>query len=93
MLRKVYLDRIRPYYHSEQLKAIVGIRRAGKSTIMKQIIDELSSTIERDRIIYFDFEDYEMSVYLEDPMRFYQILKTLTGERNAATSSWMKYII
>lgn len=78
MLRKVYLDRIRPYYHSEQLKAIVGVRRAGKSTIMKQIIEELSSTIERDRIIYFDFEDYEMSVYLEDPMRFYQILKTYT---------------
>ncbi len=78
MLRKAYIDRIRPYYHSEQLKAIVGVRRAGKSTIMKQIIEEISSTIEKDRIIYFDFENYEMSVYLDDPMRFYQILKTFT---------------
>lgn len=78
MIRKTYIDRIRPYYHSEQLKAIVGVRRAGKSTIMKQIIEELSSSIEKDRIIYFDFEDYEMSVYLDDPMRFYQILKTST---------------
>ncbi len=78
MLRKAYIDRIRPYYHSEQLKAIVGVRRAGKSTIMKQIIEEISSTIEKGRIIYFDFENYEMSVYLDDPMRFYQILKTFT---------------
>lgn len=44
MIRKIYLDRIRPYYHSEQLKAIVGARRSGKSTIMKQIVDEISIT-------------------------------------------------
>ena len=78
MIRRTYLDRIRPYFHSEQIKAIVGTRRAGKSTIMEQIIDELALTIERDRIIYFDFEDYEMSVYLDDPMRFYQLVKSCT---------------
>ncbi len=78
MIRRTYVDRIRPYFHSEQIKAIVGTRRAGKSTIMKQIIDELALTIERDRIIYFDFEDYEMSVYLDDPMKFYQMIKRCT---------------
>lgn len=75
MIRKTYLERIRPYYHSEQLKAIVGPRRAGKSTIMKQIMDELSSAIESSRILYFDFEDYDSSIYLEDPSRFYSIIK------------------
>ncbi len=75
MLRRTYLDRIRPYFHSEQIKAIVGSRRAGKSTIMKQIIEELSLSVSRDRIVYFDFEDYEMSIYLDDPKRFYQKVK------------------
>lgn len=74
MIRKIYLDRIRPYYHSEQLKAISGVRRAGKFTIMKQIVDELSLTISKDRILYLDFEDYEMSIYQDDPKRFLCIL-------------------
>ncbi len=75
MIRKTYLNRIRPYYHSEQLKAIVGPRRAGKSTIMKQIMDELSISAGVDRILYFDFEDYDSSIYLDDPLRFYSIIK------------------
>lgn len=75
MIRKTYLNRIRPYYHSEQLKAIVGPRRAGKSTIMKQIMDELSLSAGVDRILYFDFEDYDSSIYLDDPLRFYSIIK------------------
>lgn len=75
MLRRTYLDRIRPYFHSEQIKAIVGSRRAGKSTIMNQIIEELSLSVSRDRIVYFYFEDYEMSIYLDDPKRFYRIVK------------------
>lgn len=39
--REQYLERIRPFYDSEMVKVITGIRRCGKSTIMRQIIDEL----------------------------------------------------
>ena len=82
MIRKIYLDRIRPYYHSEQLKAIVGARRSGKSTIMKQIVDEISITISKERILYLDFEDYEMSIYQDDPKRFYQIIKNYVSGKD-----------
>lgn len=40
--REQYLERIRPFYDSEMVKVITGIRRCGKSTIMKQIIEEIS---------------------------------------------------
>ncbi len=82
MIRKLYLDRIRPYFHSEQIKAIVGPRRAGKSTIMRQITEELTPVVGKDRILYLDFEDYEMSIYMKDPERFYQIVKNFVGGKD-----------
>ena len=57
--REIYLKRIRPFYESEMVKVITGIRRCGKSTILRQIIDEIrESGIEENHIIYVNFEDY-----------------------------------
>ena len=53
-----YLSRIRPYYDSDLIKSIAGIRRCGKSTILKQIIEELSEYVSDDQLIFYDFEDY-----------------------------------
>lgn len=36
VIRELYLERIRPFYDSEMVKVITGIRRCGKSTIMRQ---------------------------------------------------------
>lgn len=58
--REMYLERIRPFYNSEMVKVITGIRRCGKSTIMKQMIQELKdSGIDDYKIIYINFEDYK----------------------------------
>lgn len=58
--RDLYLKRIRPFYNSEMVKVITGIRRCGKSTIMKQIIEELKDNgVPDKRIIYINFEDYQ----------------------------------
>ncbi len=58
--REQYLERIRPFYDSEMVKVITGIRRCGKSTIIRQIIDELKITGIKDKnIIYINFEDYQ----------------------------------
>jgi predicted AAA+ superfamily ATPase len=60
IVREQYLERIRPFYDSEMIKVITGIRRCGKSTIMKQIIDELTNRgIPGNYIIYINFEDYK----------------------------------
>ncbi len=58
--REIYLKRIRPFYDSEMVKVITGIRRCGKSTIMRQIIEELrEKDIAEKNILYINFEDYQ----------------------------------
>ena len=58
--REIYLERIRPFYNSEMVKVITGIRRCGKSTIMRQIISEIKELgIAEENIIYINFEDYK----------------------------------
>lgn len=58
--REIYLSRIRPFYESEMVKVITGIRRCGKSTIMRQIIDEIRANgVGEEYIVYINFEDYK----------------------------------
>lgn len=60
IIRERYLERLRPFYDSEMVKVLTGIRRCGKSTIMRQIIDELKQkNIDVEHIIYINFEDYK----------------------------------
>ena len=58
----MYLSRIRGFYDSDLVKILVGIRRCGKSVILKQIINELKEKgVDNEHITYinFDFIEYE----------------------------------
>lgn len=60
--REKYLNKIRAFYDSDLIKILVGIRRCGKSVILKQIMDELrEKNIDEEHIIYvnFEFVDFE----------------------------------
>ena len=58
--REIYLSRIRGFYDSDLVKILVGIRRCGKSVILKQIIDEIKEKgIKEDHILYINFEFIE----------------------------------
>ena len=60
--REMYLPRIRPFYDSDLIKILVGIRRCGKSVIMNQIADELiSSGVSKDHIVKINYELVEFS--------------------------------
>ena len=51
--REKYIGRIRPFFDSDIIKIITGIRRCGKSCILKAIINELiEKGIEEQEIIY-----------------------------------------
>lgn len=54
--REKYLSRIRPFYDSDVVKVITGIRRCGKSSILKSIINELTNNGKGDRIIYLPLD-------------------------------------
>lgn len=65
--REEYLKRIRGFYDQDLIKVITGIRRSGKSTLLKQMIDELKDKgVKQERIIYINFEDIEMSFIKND---------------------------
>ena len=54
--REKYLSKIRPFYDSDIIKVITGIRRCGKSSILKSIIEELEKRNLGDRIIYLPLD-------------------------------------
>lgn len=57
--REHYIEQVRPFYDSDLIKIITGVRRCGKSVIMEQIIKEISE--KTDNIIYLNFEDKKVS--------------------------------
>ena len=55
--REKYLTRIRPFYESDIIKVITGIRRCGKSFILKGIINELyQKGVKESQIIYIPLD-------------------------------------
>lgn len=65
--REMYLTKIRPFYHEDLIKVLVGVRRSGKSELLKQIRDEIMSIgVKKDHIIYLNFEIRENNP-LKDP--------------------------
>ncbi|MGN1399804.1 MAG: AAA family ATPase [Erysipelotrichaceae bacterium] len=54
--REKYLSKIRPLYDSDIVKVITGIRRSGKSYILKSIISEIESRNLSNRIIYLPLD-------------------------------------
>lgn len=78
--RKKYLDKLRPFYHSDIIKVITGIRRSGKSCIMKGVINELlSSGVPSSRIIYLPL-DKRGYKDIKTPEQLEKRIESLLGE-------------
>ena len=62
LIRENYLKKIRGFYHVDLIKVITGMRRSGKSVLLKQIAEELKlNDIDDDHIIFLNFELQENS--------------------------------
>lgn len=72
--REQILKRIRPFYDSELIKVLVGLRRSGKSVLLHQIIEELKyNGVEEEQIIYINFEDFQYS-HITDAEKLYHYI-------------------
>ena len=62
--RRLYIDRIRPFFNNELVKVLTGIRRAGKS-VMLELIKEalLEEGVHATQCIKFNFESMSTSEY------------------------------
>lgn len=73
--RELYLNKIRPFIDSDLIKVIIGIRRCGKSVLMKQIISEIKEKhVDDAHIIYLNFEDLQFS-FIENEIDLYRYIK------------------
>ena len=58
--RPIYVDKIMAYVNTPFVKILTGIRRCGKSTILKMLIDEMKEQGIRDeQILHYSFDSLE----------------------------------
>ena len=74
-LREQYLRRIRPFYRNEQIKMLTGVRRSGKTELLKMIQQELLSDSDEHHIVYLSFELLENREY-RNGLALYEYLQT-----------------
>lgn len=78
--RPLYIDKIMTYVDTPFVKVITGIRRCGKSTILRMIMEKLQKErgIPKDRIVSFRFDSMEY----EDmtAMRMFAMIKERISE-------------
>lgn len=76
VIRKRYLEKLISWKDHDIIKVITGIRRCGKSTLLKQFQDYLKDAGVADRqIISINFEDLEFEELL-DYKSLYQYVKS-----------------
>ena len=58
--RPIYVDKIMTYVNAPFIKILTGIRRCGKSTILKMLIDEVKKKgIRENQILHYSFDPLE----------------------------------
>ena len=68
--REMYLSRIRGFYDSDLVKILVGIRRYGKSVILKQIMNELKEKIIDEDKYYVFLDEIQKVEKFEEVVNF-----------------------
>lgn len=75
ILRPSYLEEIKPFINKQQIKIITGIRRSGKSTVLRLLKEKLLvEGVKHEQIIAVNFESFVYSELLE-ASKLYQFIK------------------
>ena len=79
--REIYMERIRPFMGQEIVKVLTGIRRCGKSVMLKLIRDELiSGGVDEEQILEINFETRAVD-YVKNVEETYNFIKK-TAKKN-----------
>ena len=76
--REHYLSQIRPFYESDLIKIITGIRRCGKSIILNQVRKELEA--QHKKCLFLDFELRPVRNKIPDADALISYVKEYLGE-------------
>ncbi|MEA1877943.1 MAG: ATP-binding protein [Bacteroidota bacterium] len=82
IIRDLYLNQLLEFMDKPLIKVITGIRRSGKSVILKLLQEELEARlIEKDRIIYLNFESFEFSDIDKADKLYFYVKERITGKK------------
>ena len=71
IIREHYMAQIRPFYESDLVKIITGIRRCGKSVILRQVLNELEAIGKRCLFLDFDLRPVRTKIPNADALISY----------------------
>ena len=76
--REHYISQVRPFYDSDLIKIITGIRRCGKSVILKQILEEIEASGKK--CLFLDFEIRQIRSRIPDADALISYVNEYLGE-------------
>ena len=80
--RDSYLNKLIGFQDTEPVKVITGIRRSGKSSLLKLMIQHLKDTgIRQEQIIEMNFESFDFQRMSADDIYFYVKERIVPGKR------------
>ena len=89
--REQYMEQIVPFIDKPFVKVITGIRRSGKSVVLRLIRDELLRRgVREERIIYLNFESFQW-IDLKEAKALYAYIRGQAGDAGNIIFSWMKF--
>lgn len=88
---------------TKQIQVLQGVRRSGKSSLFKLLINHLCKSIDKEEILYLNLDDPFFIKYSNNPQSFYEIIQTakkltqkdikyLFLDEVQAINSWEKYV-
>lgn len=73
--RNLYIDKLKKFIGKPQIKIITGIRRSGKSTVLRLLMNELTQIgVKEHQIIYLNFESFA-NAHLTQAQTLYEEIK------------------
>ena len=78
IIREHYMAQIRPFYESDLIKIITGIRRCGKSVILKQALNELETAGKK--CLFLDFDMLPVRTKIPDAAALVAYVNEYLGE-------------
>ncbi len=92
VLRKHYLEQIRPFIGTDVIKVVTGIRRCGKSVFLEQVRDEILRLSPKTKVIAVDLEDKANERFLKEGVLFNYLESELKKRRGAPTAIFLDEI-
>ncbi len=81
--RENYMNKLLSYKDKDFIKVITGIRRCGKSSLLKLFMNKLKEQNSKTNVIYMNFESFEFDKIIDYKDMYTEIKKQINSEEKA----------